>query len=504
MTNGIILAGGLGSRLGPLSTQISKALVSIGQRPHVFHQIKLLRAAGCKRIIVTVSPSTEVQVSMALERAGVYDVKVATQHYARGPVDAILVAANALGSERRTHGTYVLMSDTFIEEPLERYSNTWIGEANSVVERQFCARDREGNYSDRVVRAGTPVTIGAYYFHDTNELVERASETMSMHGITTEVGMGPLLTQYVGRAKTITFPTWLDIGDATALAHARRTRFIARSEHKLSLDSAGLITKWGRGDQFIKQRNWLLEQAAMRDHSANLVPRIYSTLPSGYVMEYIDLPTLSELWLYWPGLPETWKQILKGIVERLEVDLWSTRQPLRTAVNPAYEAHMFVDKAFDRLSSIDHALAARHFDLLESARAVIMSMNAGSTMVRGHGDLNFNNILYSVNTGMFKLVDPRGDEFTSLTYELAKLRYSYHAGFSAITHGLMDYVTGAPTPDRRSETEAMDDFLAGYVSLEKLQVAEGCLLLAGAALHSFYERKAMIARGAQLIKEIVG
>jgi hypothetical protein len=393
------------------------------------------------------------------------------------------------------------MSDTFIEEPLERYSGTWIGVAPSTTTRQFCALDHKNQYSDYVVPVGTEVTIGAYYFHSTLDLHTYAAVIMNTRDHNREVGMGPLLTQFANIAKTITFSTWLDIGDVTALARARRTRFIARSEHKLSLDDAGLITKWGRSEQFMRQRNWLLEQAAMPDRSANLVPRIYSTLPSGYVMEYIDLPTLSELWLYWPGLPETWQQILASIVERLERDLWSSR-PLVKPNNSAYEAHMIVDKAFDRLSSIDHALAARHFDLLERARVLFTKPDTG--MVRGHGDLNFNNILYSVNTGMFKLVDPRGDEFVPLTYELAKLRYSYHGGFSAITHGLMDYTTGVPTPDRTEEIKAMDDFLAGYISLEKLQVAEGCLLLAGSALHSYYERNAMIARGAQLIKEIVG
>lgn len=502
MSNGIILAGGLGSRLGPLSTQISKALVSIGQRPHVFHQIKLLRAAGCKYIVVVVSPSTQVQVSMALERAGLYDIKIAVQKFATGPVNAILAGLESMPSIRRAHPTYVLMSDTFIEEPLERYSQTWIGEAMCPTERQFCARDGRDHYVDKVVRVGTSVTIGAYYFANTAELYDKTVIAMgSRDVIGKEIGMGPLLSQFNG-AKIIDFPTWLDIGDVTALAYARRTRFITRSEHKLTLDDAGLLTKWGRGRQFEKQRTWLLEQAAMPDRSANLVPRIYSVLPTGYVMEYVDLPTLSELWLYWPGRPETWQQILVSIIDRLERDLWSTRRSIQTENNGAYEAYKFVDKAFDRLSSIDHAIAARHFDLLERARA--MFTKSGPDMVRGHGDLNFNNILYSVNTGLFKLVDPRGDEFIPLTYEFAKLRYSYNAGFSAITHGLMDYTTGVPMPERSEEIKAMDEVLGEYVSLEKLQVAEGCLLLAGSALHSYYERNAMIARGAQLIKEIVG
>jgi len=499
VSNGIILAGGRGSRLGPLSTQISKALVSIGQRPHIFHQIELLRAAGCKHIIVTVSPSTQVQVISALDRAGLYDIGVVIQHTPAGPVDAILTALNALTLSRREHDTYVLMSDTFIEEPLERSSVTWFGVAPALSRRSFCVRDLRGDYIDCVVQAGTSVTIGAYHFADTTALFNKAAALMASKRNTAEVGMGPLLSLYLD-VKTIEFPTWLDIGDAMALSSARRTRFIARSEHKLSLSRSGLLIKRGKGKQILEQRNWMLDQAALPDDAANLVPRIFSTLPDGYTMEYIDLPTLAELWLYWPGMPETWAAILQSVTDRLERDLWWRAKTYNEVASPVQVASWFAGKALERLTQFDHAVAARHFDLLERASEVFTS----SSMVRAHGDLNFNNILYSINTGTCKLIDPRGTSFMPLNYELAKLRYSYHAGFSAITHGLFDPETGTPLPDRGHEIAAMDDFLNGYVSLEQLQVAEGCLLLAGAPLHSKFERDAMIARGVQFITEVVG
>ena len=502
MSNGIILAGGKASRLGPLSTQISKALVSIGQRPHVFHQIELLRAANCVRIIVVANPATHIQVQTALERAGHYDIKVVPQNVSRGPVDAILVGLHALGPERHKHDTYVLMSDTFIEEKLDRHSGTWIGEALTPVgSRSFCVREDDGTYVDKQVRVADSVTIGAYHFVDTIELLSEASTVMTRANLNDEheVGMGPLLSCFP-TARTIAFPTWLDIGDVHALAIARRTRFIARSEHTLSLDNAGILTKKGVGKQFFAQRSWLLEQSTKPAKSANLVPRIYNVLDDGYEMEYVDLPTLSELWLYWPGRPETWAQILQSVVDRLELDLWWPDKQRAMVADHTSVATWFAGKTLERLTKLEHGLAARHFDLLERASEVLTS----SSIVRAHGDLNFNNILYSINTGTFKLIDPRGNATMPLIYELAKLRYSYHAGFSAITHGLFNHSTGVLLPDRTKEIAAMDAFLAGYISLDQLQVAEGCLLLAGAPLHSPREREVMISRGVQLIKEIVG
>ena len=95
----------------------------------------------------------------------------------------------------------------------------------------------------------------------------------------------------------------------------------------------------------------------------------------------------------------------------------------------------------------------------------------GSVGVRGHGDLNFTNILYSARTGVFKLLDPRGDPMKiPLSYELAKLRYSYHGGFAAITHGLYDFYYdggGEPGgvdlwPQRAVESDALDAVLGRF------------------------------------------
>jgi thiamine kinase-like enzyme len=454
------------------------------------------------RIVVVANPATHIQVQMALERAGHYNIKVVSQNVSRGPVDAILVGLHALGVERHMHDTYILMSDTFIEEKLAQYSGTWIGEARTPVgHRSFCVRKNDGTYVDKQVHMADFVTIGAYHFVDTVELMSEASLVVASATANdeNEVGMGPLLSCFTA-AKTIEFSTWLDIGDVHALATARRTRFIARSEHTLSLDNAGILTKKGTSEQFFAQRSWLLEQSTKPAKSANLVPRIYNVIDDGYEMEYIDLPTLSELWLYWPGRPDTWAQILQSVVDRLELDLWWSGKSRPEVADRASVATWFTGKALERLTKFEHGLAAQHFDLLERASEVFGT----SSMVRAHGDLNFNNILYSINTGTFKLIDPRGNATMPLIYELAKLRYSYHAGFSAITHGLFDYETGALLPDRTKETAAMDSFLDGYISLDQLQVAEGCLLLAGAPLHSYFEREAMIIRGVQLIKEIVG
>lgn len=47
-----ILAGGLATRLRPLTAKVPKALLEVSGRPFVLHQLDLLRAAGVRRVVL--------------------------------------------------------------------------------------------------------------------------------------------------------------------------------------------------------------------------------------------------------------------------------------------------------------------------------------------------------------------------------------------------------------------------------------------------------------------
>ncbi len=47
-----ILAGGLATRLQPLTTTIPKALVEVNGEPFIAHQLRLLRAHGITRVVI--------------------------------------------------------------------------------------------------------------------------------------------------------------------------------------------------------------------------------------------------------------------------------------------------------------------------------------------------------------------------------------------------------------------------------------------------------------------
>src|SRR5580658_1229208 len=50
-----ILAGGLATRLRPLTETIPKSLVEINGEPFLWHQLRLLRESGIERVVLCVS-----------------------------------------------------------------------------------------------------------------------------------------------------------------------------------------------------------------------------------------------------------------------------------------------------------------------------------------------------------------------------------------------------------------------------------------------------------------
>ena len=76
--NALILAAGLGTRLGSLTADKPKALVNVAGRPMLEHQIRKLRGAGFDRIIVNVHHFA-VQVKDFLSQSRYSDITVSDE-----------------------------------------------------------------------------------------------------------------------------------------------------------------------------------------------------------------------------------------------------------------------------------------------------------------------------------------------------------------------------------------------------------------------------------------
>jgi N-acetyl-alpha-D-muramate 1-phosphate uridylyltransferase len=71
-----ILAGGVGSRLGPVTETLPKALVEVAGAPFVVHQLRLLRREGVERVVLCVGHLGE-QIERVVGDGGRFGLKVA-------------------------------------------------------------------------------------------------------------------------------------------------------------------------------------------------------------------------------------------------------------------------------------------------------------------------------------------------------------------------------------------------------------------------------------------
>lgn len=98
---GIILAGGTGSRLWPLTLGVSKQLMPVYDKPMIYYPLSTVMLAGCKEIAIVVSPQQEKGFVQLLGDGSHLGVQIDFIHQdePRGLADAYLVCEEFLAGD---------------------------------------------------------------------------------------------------------------------------------------------------------------------------------------------------------------------------------------------------------------------------------------------------------------------------------------------------------------------------------------------------------------------
>lgn len=118
---GIILAGGSGTRLFPLTKGVNKHLLPIGNKPMITYPLEKLKNFGIKDVLIVTAPKDLTAFAHALgdgSELGV-DLHFRVQQHPGGIAQALNLAKSFVGNDH----FFLLLGDNLFDEPLKNLNS---------------------------------------------------------------------------------------------------------------------------------------------------------------------------------------------------------------------------------------------------------------------------------------------------------------------------------------------------------------------------------------------
>ena len=257
---GIILAGGTGSRLSPLTKVINKQLLPLYDKPLIFYPLSILMLAGIKDVLIITNPNEDINFKKVLGNGSNFGIKIQylTQQKPNGLPEAFILGEKFINKQ----SVALILGDNFFygqgfTKRLRQQTKTKLGstifayQVNNpqdygVIEIK---KNKILNIREKPIKSKSNLAITGLYFFDKKVVsfakklkLSKRKELEIVDLLNKYLKIKKLKVEFMGRGTA-----WLDTGSAESLFET--SQFVSNIEKRQGLKIAcleeiALNNKW--------------------------------------------------------------------------------------------------------------------------------------------------------------------------------------------------------------------------------------------------------------------
>ena len=263
---GIILAGGTGSRMSPLTKAVNKQLLPIYDKPLIFYPLSVLMLSGIKDILIIVNKGQLNQFKKILPNGNNLGIKIsyAEQEHPKGLPDAFIVGKKFIG---KNNVALILGDNFFYGESLTKKLKKcvklnkgaqvilhWVNNPSSYGVAKINNKNKIVKIIEKPKKAFSNLAVTGLYFFDNNVInycenlkPSKRNEIEIVDLLNKYKKKNKLSAEFLGRGGA-----WLDTGSIKDFYNA--SAFVSALEKRQGLKIA-CLEEIAFNNKWIKKKN---------------------------------------------------------------------------------------------------------------------------------------------------------------------------------------------------------------------------------------------------------